>query len=163
MSALFCLFLCFRSYSKKLVVYNPIFFKIRYILEELYLAVLWILSRLIIYIDQLNTGLVDQIKEISCLSVCVSDMLSCSNFLLLDFSQSCKDSYQYTGNLFMNGSFCATWFRIFFGTFFGSWDNAIVWYVLKPLSCGQWRRRKISTIERYQLWLCLPWNKESLS
>ena len=56
MSALFCLFLCFRSYSKKLVVYNPIFFKIRYILEELYLAVLSILSRLIIYIDQLNTG-----------------------------------------------------------------------------------------------------------
>ena len=39
----------------------------------------------------------------------VRDMLSCSNFLLLDFSQSCKDSYQYTGNLFMNGSFCATW------------------------------------------------------
>ena len=57
MSALFCLFLYFRSYSKKLEVYNPIFFKIRYILEELYVAVILIISRLIIYIDQLNKGL----------------------------------------------------------------------------------------------------------
>ena len=57
MSALFCLFLYFRSYSKKLEVYNSIFFKIRYILEELYVPVRWIISRLIIYIDQLNTGI----------------------------------------------------------------------------------------------------------
>ena len=56
MSALFCFFLYFRSYSKKLEVYNPTFFKIRYILEELYVAVIWIISWLIIYIDQLNTA-----------------------------------------------------------------------------------------------------------
>ena len=58
MSALFCLFLCFRSYPEKLEVYNPTFYKINYILEELYVAVIWIISRLIIYIDQLNTGVV---------------------------------------------------------------------------------------------------------
>ena len=34
-----------------------IFYKIRYILEELYVAVIWITSRLIIYIDQLNRGM----------------------------------------------------------------------------------------------------------
>ena len=56
MSALFCLFLCFRSYPEKLEVYTLAFYKIRYILEELYVAVIWVLSRLIIYIDQLNTG-----------------------------------------------------------------------------------------------------------
>ena len=55
-SALFCLFLCFRSYPKKLEVYSLIFYKIIYILEELYAAVMWIISRLIIYIDQQNTG-----------------------------------------------------------------------------------------------------------
>ena len=58
MSALFCLFLCFRSYSEKLEEYIPIFYQIRYILEELYVAVIWIISRLIIYIDQLNAGIV---------------------------------------------------------------------------------------------------------
>ena len=36
----------------------PMIYKIRYILEELYVAVIWIISRLIIYIDQLNTALV---------------------------------------------------------------------------------------------------------
>ena len=56
MSALFCLFLCFRSYPEKLEVYTPTFYKIRYILEELYVAVIWIISRLIICIDQLNAG-----------------------------------------------------------------------------------------------------------
>ena len=40
MSALFCLFLCFRSYSEKLEEYIPTFYKIRYILEELYVAVI---------------------------------------------------------------------------------------------------------------------------
>ena len=56
MSPLFCLFLCFRSYPEKLEVYIPTFYKIRYILEELYVAVTWIIIRLIIYIDQLNTA-----------------------------------------------------------------------------------------------------------
>ena len=56
MSALFCLFLCFRSYSEKLEEYIPTFYKIRYILEELYVAVVPIISQLIIYIDQLNEG-----------------------------------------------------------------------------------------------------------
>ena len=56
MSALFCLFLCFRSYPEKLEEYIPTFYKIGYILEELYVAVLWIISRLIIYIDQMNTA-----------------------------------------------------------------------------------------------------------
>ena len=54
MSALFCLLVCFISYPEKLDVYIPTFYKIRYILEELYAAVIWIISRLIIYIDQLN-------------------------------------------------------------------------------------------------------------
>ena len=40
MSALFCLFLCFRSYPEKLEVYNPTFYKINYILEELDVAVI---------------------------------------------------------------------------------------------------------------------------
>ena len=38
MSALFYLFLFFRSYPVKLEVYIPTFYKIRYILEELYVA-----------------------------------------------------------------------------------------------------------------------------
>ena len=38
MSALFCLFLCFRSYPKKVEEYISTFYKIRYILEELYVA-----------------------------------------------------------------------------------------------------------------------------
>ena len=59
MSALFCLFLCFRSYPDKLEEYIPIFYKIRYILEELYVAVIPIISQLIIYIDQLNEGYVN--------------------------------------------------------------------------------------------------------
>ena len=58
MSALCCLLLCFRSCSEKLEEYISTFYKIRYILEELYVAVMWIISRLIIYIDQLNTALV---------------------------------------------------------------------------------------------------------
>ena len=41
-----------------LEVYIPIFYKIRYILQELYVAVIPIISRLKIYIDQLNEGLV---------------------------------------------------------------------------------------------------------
>ena len=56
MSALFRLFLCFRLNSEKLEEYIPAFYNIRYILEELYAAVIWIISRLIIYIDQLNGG-----------------------------------------------------------------------------------------------------------
>ena len=56
MSALFCLFLCFGSYSEKLEEYISTFYKIRYILEELYVAVMRIISRLIIYIDQLNAA-----------------------------------------------------------------------------------------------------------
>ena len=56
MSALFCLFLCFRSNPEKLEEYIPTFYNIRYILEELYVAVISIISRLIIYIDQLNKG-----------------------------------------------------------------------------------------------------------
>ena len=35
----------------------PTFYKIRYIVEELYVAVISIISRLIICIDQLNEGL----------------------------------------------------------------------------------------------------------
>ena len=50
MSALFCLFLCFGSYSEKLEEYIPTFYKIRYILEELYVAVMRIISWLIIHI-----------------------------------------------------------------------------------------------------------------
>ena len=57
MGALSYLFLCFRSYPEKLEVYILAFYKIRYILEEFYVAVIWIISRLIIYIDQLNTGM----------------------------------------------------------------------------------------------------------
>ena len=45
MSALFCLFLCFGSYSEKLEEYISTFYKIRYILEELYVAVMRIISR----------------------------------------------------------------------------------------------------------------------
>ena len=56
MSALFCLFLCFRSYPEKVEEYMPKFYKITYILKELYVAVMWIMSQLIIYIDQMNTA-----------------------------------------------------------------------------------------------------------
>ena len=58
MSALFCFFLCFRSYPEKLEVCIPAFYKIRCILEESYVAVMWIINRLIIYDDQLTTGYV---------------------------------------------------------------------------------------------------------
>ena len=58
MSALFCLFLCLRTYYEKLEEYIPKVYKIRYILEELYVAVMWIISPLTIYIDQLNEGIV---------------------------------------------------------------------------------------------------------
>ena len=54
MSALFCLFLCFRAYPEKLEEYIPTIYKIRYILEELYAAFMLIISRLIIPIDQLK-------------------------------------------------------------------------------------------------------------
>ena len=40
MSALFYLFVCFRSYPVKVEKYIPTFNKIRYILEELYVAVM---------------------------------------------------------------------------------------------------------------------------
>ena len=63
MSALFCLFLCFRSYYEKPEEYIPTFYKIRDILEELYVAVLLLISRLIIFIDQLNAALVAPNKE----------------------------------------------------------------------------------------------------
>ena len=63
MSALFCLFLCFGSYSEKLEEYISTFYKIRYILEELYVAVIPIISRLIIYIDQLNEGMAHDISK----------------------------------------------------------------------------------------------------
>ena len=56
MSALFCFFLCFESYFEKLDEYISTFYKIRYILEELYVAVMRIISQLIICIDQLNTA-----------------------------------------------------------------------------------------------------------
>ena len=38
MSALFCLFLYFRSYPEKLEEYIPTLYKIRYILEEFYVV-----------------------------------------------------------------------------------------------------------------------------
>ena len=57
MIALFCLFLCFGSYSEKPEEYISTFYKIRYILEELYVAVIRIISLLIIYIDQLNAAI----------------------------------------------------------------------------------------------------------
>ena len=60
MSALFCVFLCFRSYPEKLEEYIPTFYKIRYILEESYVAVMWIISQLIIYIDQMNAAQVQK-------------------------------------------------------------------------------------------------------
>ena len=62
MSALFCLFLCSRSYPEKLEVYIPKFYKIRYILHELYVAVIRIISQLIICIDQLNITFYYQIQ-----------------------------------------------------------------------------------------------------
>jgi hypothetical protein len=58
MSAIDCLFLCFGSYSEKLEVYISTFYKIRYILVELYVAVMRIISRFLIYIDQLNAAYV---------------------------------------------------------------------------------------------------------
>ena len=63
MSVLFYLFLSFRSHLVKLKVYIPTFYKITYILEELYVAVLWIISQLIVYIDQLNEAKEEQIGE----------------------------------------------------------------------------------------------------
>ena len=51
---LFCLFLCYTSYPEKLEVYIPKFYKIRCSLHELYVAVIWIMSQLIICIDELN-------------------------------------------------------------------------------------------------------------
>ena len=63
MCALFCLFLCSRSYPEKLEVYIPKFYKIRYILHELYVAVIWIISQLIICIDQLNTATVNVLVD----------------------------------------------------------------------------------------------------
>ena len=58
MTSLFCLFLCFKSYSERLekCICILMFYKVKYILEELYIAVIRIISRLIIYIDQLNTA-----------------------------------------------------------------------------------------------------------
>ena len=56
MRALFGLFLCFGSYPEKLEEYISTFYRIRYILEEIYVAVMRIISRLIIYIDQLNAA-----------------------------------------------------------------------------------------------------------
>ena len=38
MNGLVCLFLCFRSYPEKVEEYIPTFYKIRYILEELYVG-----------------------------------------------------------------------------------------------------------------------------
>ena len=63
MTALFCLFLSLRSYSEKLEEHIPTFYKIRYILQELYMAVIPIISRLKIYIDQLNEGRVKNRKR----------------------------------------------------------------------------------------------------
>ena len=48
--------MCFTAYAEKLEEYIPTSYKIRYILEELYVTVLRIISRLIIYIDQLNAA-----------------------------------------------------------------------------------------------------------
>ena len=55
-SALSCLFLCFRSYPEKAEEYFPTVYKIRYILEELYVAVVRIISQLKIDIDQMNAA-----------------------------------------------------------------------------------------------------------
>ena len=41
----------------------PTFYKIRYILEDLYVAVMWIMSQLIIYIDQMNAANVFYLSE----------------------------------------------------------------------------------------------------
>ena len=57
-SPLFCLFLCSRSYPEKVEEFITTFYKIRYILRELYVAVTWIINQLIIYIDQMNAALV---------------------------------------------------------------------------------------------------------
>ena len=69
MSALFFLFLRFRSYSEKLEEYIPTFYKIRYILEELYVAVKWNISRLKMYIDQLNGGILSHTISIQIFNV----------------------------------------------------------------------------------------------
>ena len=45
-------------------IYIPTIYKIRYILEELYVAVMPIISRLIIYIDQLNEGSLSRWRDI---------------------------------------------------------------------------------------------------
>ena len=75
MSALVCLFLCFQSYPEKLEVYIWTFYKISYILQELYVAVMWIISRLIIYIDQLNTATVNKLLNTKSLLTTPSNVL----------------------------------------------------------------------------------------
>ena len=45
-----------RSYPEKVEGTIQIFYKIRFILEELYVAVMWIISQLITYIDQMNAA-----------------------------------------------------------------------------------------------------------
>ena len=42
--------------NKTLEKHIPTFYKIRFILEELYVAVMWIISQLITYIDQMNAA-----------------------------------------------------------------------------------------------------------
>ena len=110
MSAFFCLFLYFRSYSKKLEVYNPIFFKIRYILEELYVAVIWIISRLIIYIDQLNTGLVllKWSKNWWELEFVISRLVvgSCEQDNTKEKLRGCFCFFPFKENLFKGGNLC---------------------------------------------------------
>ena len=95
MSALFCLFLCFRSYSEKLEEYIPTFYKIRYILEELYVAVMWIISRLIIYIDQLNTA--HNSLNVLCFSNWdkYANNKSWSHFWIFQWKKNQKDSYNF--------------------------------------------------------------------
>ncbi len=43
--SIICLFLCFKSYPENVEEYIPTFYKIRYISEELYVAVMWIISQ----------------------------------------------------------------------------------------------------------------------
>ena len=75
MSALVCLFLCFQSYPEKLEVYIWTFYKIRYILQELYVAVMWIISRLTIYINQLSTATVNKLFVFKSLPTTPSNVL----------------------------------------------------------------------------------------
>ena len=48
--------MCFWSYPEKVEDYVPKFYKMKYILEELYVVVMWIINQLIIYIDQMNAA-----------------------------------------------------------------------------------------------------------